>query len=146
MESRHDATPPRRQKQFEPPSELDALAERVLDAAFEVHRDIGPGFGEHCYEAAMAIELGLRGVPFLRQPVIKLRYKGHDIGEGRMDLLVDQQLVVELKAVESLAPVHTAQVLSYLKASRLTLGLLLNFNVRRLVMGVRRVILTHSHP
>ena len=58
MESRHDATPPRRQKQFEPPSELDALAERVLDAAFEVHRDIGPGFGEHCYEAAMAIELG----------------------------------------------------------------------------------------
>ena len=63
-----------------------------------------------------------------------------------MDLLVDQQLVVELKAVESLAPVHTAQVLSYLKASRLTLGLLLNFNVRRLVMGVRRVILTHSHP
>ena len=63
-----------------------------------------------------------------------------------MDLLVDPQLVVELKAVESLAPVHTAQVLSYLKASRLTLGLLLNFNVRRLVMGVRRVILTHSHP
>ena len=106
MESRHDATPPRRQKQFEPPSELDALAERVLDAAFEVHRDVGPGFGERCYEAAMAIELGLRGVPFLRQPVITLRFK----------------------------------------ASRLTLGLLLNFNVRRLVMGMRRVILTHSDP
>jgi GxxExxY protein len=73
---------------------------------------------------------------------VVLRYKGHDIGEGRMDLLVDGRIVVELKAVESLAPVHVSQVLAYLKASRLTLGLLINFNVRRLVMGIRRVILT----
>jgi GxxExxY protein len=146
MESRHGATPPRRQKPLEPPADLDALATRVFDAAFEVHREIGPGFAEQAYETALAIELGLRGIPFTRQPVVRLRYKGHDIGEGRMDLLVDEKLVVELKAVESLAPVHTAQVLAYLKASRLTLGLLLNFNVRRLAMGVRRVILTHPPP
>jgi GxxExxY protein len=146
MEIRHGATPPRRQKQEEPPAELDALAEQVLDAAFEVHREIGPGFGEHAYETALAIELRLRGVPFTRQPTVRLRYKGYDIGEGRMDLVVCGQLIVELKAVESLAPVHTAQVLAYLKASGLTLGLLLNFNVRRLALGVRRVILSRLPP
>jgi GxxExxY protein len=124
----------------EPSEELDLLAERVLDAAFEVHRALGPGFGELAYENALAIELGLLGVPFERQVTIPLRYKGHDIGEGRVDLLVDGQLVVELKAVDSLAPVHTAQLLAYLSASRLTLGLLLNFNVRRLAVGIRRVI------
>jgi GxxExxY protein len=146
MEDRQGAMPPSRQKIEEPPAELDRLAQQVLDAAIEVHREVGPGFAEGAYESALAIELGLRAIPFERQPAVRLRYKGHDIGEGRMDLLVDGQLVVELKAVESLAPVHIAQVLAYLKASRLTLGLLINFNVRRLAMGVRRVILTHPTP
>jgi GxxExxY protein len=128
----------------EPGGELDALARVVFEAALEVHREIGPGFGELSYENALAIELGLRRVPFVRQCGIRLQYKGCDIGEGRMDLLVGGQLVVELKAVESLAPVHTAQVLAYLKASGLTLGLLINFNVPRLAMGVRRIIHTRT--
>jgi len=146
MEDRHGAMPPSRQKIEEPPPELDRLAQRVVDAAVEVHREVGPGFAEGAYESALAVELGLRAIPFARQRPVRLRYKGHDIGEGRMDLLVDGQLVVELKAVESLACVHIAQVLAYLKASRLTLGLLINFNVRRLATGVRRVILTHPTP
>jgi GxxExxY protein len=146
VKDRHAAMPPCRQKIEEPPAELDRLAQRVLEAASEVHQEVGPGFGELAYESALAIELGLRAIPYSRQPIARLRYKGHDIGEGRMDLLVDGRLVVELKAVESLAPVHIAQVLAYLKASRLTLGLLINFNVRRLAMGVRRVVLTRPSP
>ncbi len=122
--------------------DLDRLAKRVLDAAFEVHLELGRGFGEHAYESALAVELGLRGIRFDRQTAVRLQYKGRDVGEGRMDILVDGRLVVELKSVESLAPVHTAQILAYLKASRLTLGLLINFNVRKFAMGARRVILT----
>jgi GxxExxY protein len=142
--SRQAAKPPSRQEVEEPPAGLDRLARRVLEAAMEVHREVGPGFAESAYEMALAIELGRQAIPFERQPTVRLRYKGHDIGEGRMDLLVGGQLVVELKAVEALAPVHISQVLAYLKATRLTLGLLINFNVRRLALGVRRVVLTHT--
>jgi GxxExxY protein len=140
--------PPCRQEREgigEPLAGLDRLADRVLDAALEVHRQVGPGFSESAYESALAIELELRAIPLVRQRPVPLRYKGHEIGEGRMDMLVDEQLVVELKAVEGLAPVHVAQVLAYLRAAHLTLGILINFNVRRLSMGVRRVILTHPN-
>ncbi len=89
MEDRHGAMPPSRQKSEEPAAGLDRLAQRVLDAAIEVHREVGPGFAEAAYESALAIELGLRALPFARRPTVRVRYKGHDIGEGRMDLLVD---------------------------------------------------------
>jgi GxxExxY protein len=104
---------------------------------------VGPGFPEFVYEEALAVELELRGIPFQRQVPIALKYKGFEIGDGRLDLLVEGSLVVELKAVESLAPIHVAQLLSYLKATGLSLGLLINFNVRLLKHGVRRVVLGH---
>jgi GxxExxY protein len=102
----------------------------------------GPGFLESVYEEALAVELGLRGLAFKRQVPIALQYKGTPIGQGRLDFLVAERLVVELKASEGLLPVHLAQVLSYLKATGQTLGLLINFNVRHLRQGIRRVILT----
>jgi GxxExxY protein len=126
----------------EPDWEIDQCARSVVDAAFEVHRVLGPGFLESVYEEALAVELTLRGVAFQRQVPIALQYKGTPIGRARLDLLVAGRLVVELKASESLLPVHLAQVLSYLKASGQTLGLLINFNTRELRHGIRRVILT----
>lgn len=88
------------------------------------------------------IELALRGIPFERQKPVPVSYKGHSVGEGRIDLLVAADLLVELKAVEALAPIHTAQVISYLKATRLHLGLLINFNVPVLRAGIQRVVLS----
>jgi GxxExxY protein len=126
----------------EPSPEINLLAERVLDAAFEVHRELGPGFPEVVYENAMAIELEAMGLECVKQQSVSLRYKEHVIGEGRLDLLVERRLIVELKAVESLTSVHTAQVLSYLRATYLPLALLLNFNVKRLATGIRRVVLS----
>lgn len=126
----------------EPDPELDGAARAVVDAAFEVHRILGPGFLESIYEEALAVELSLRAIPFRRQVPISLDYKGVPVGHARLDLLVADRLVIELKAVDSLASVHWAQVLSYLKATKLTLGLLINFNVPRLHLGIRRVIRT----
>ncbi len=126
----------------EPSRELDLLARQVIDAAIEVHRSLGPGFLESVYEQALGIELESRGIPFVRQPSVAVNYKGHPIGEGRLDLLVGDALVVELKAVDAIAPIHTAQVISYLKASRHQLGLLINFNVPILKEGIKRIILS----
>jgi len=101
---------------------------------------LGPGFLESVYEEALAVELSLRGVPYVRQKAFGLSYKGHEIGEGRLDLLVGDELLVELKAVEALAPIHKAQVISYLKATGCHLGLLINFNVPVLKTGIQRVV------
>lgn len=129
-------------KRVEPGKELDALAREVIGAAIEVHRHLGPGYLESVYEEALAVELRLRGVVFERQRPIAVAYKGVSVGEGRIDVLVGEKLIVELKAVDSLAPIHTAQVLSYLKATGLKLGLLINFNVPVLKDGVKRVVLS----
>jgi GxxExxY protein len=124
----------------EPSTELDQLAHKVIGAAIEVHRELGPGYHESIYEEAMAVELELRGIPFKRQLAMPVLYKGHPVGEGRMDMLVGDDLVVEYKTVESLLPVHLAQVLSYLKAARRRLGLLINFNVAVLKDGIKRIV------
>lgn len=126
----------------EPDPRVDALAREVIGAAIEVHRHLGPGYLESIYEEAMAVELTLRGVAFERQKPVGLRYKGHILGDHRLDLLVGDCLIVELKAVDVLAPIHHAQVLSYLKATSLTLGLLINFNVPVLKHGIKRIVLT----
>jgi GxxExxY protein len=120
--------------------EVESLAAIVIDAAIEVHRHLGPGWTEVVYEDALCVELGLRNTPYSRQLAVSLAYKGTVIGQGRIDLLVDRLLVVELKSVESLLPVHHAQVLSYLKMTHLELGLLLNFNCPLLKDGIRRII------
>lgn len=126
----------------EPDEELDGLARSVVIAAFEVHRELGPGFLESVYEEALCFELSELGIPFQRQVAVGVRYKHLVIGKATLDVLIAERLVVELKAVDVLAPIHTAQVLSYLKATRHPLGLLINFNVRFLREAIRRIILT----
>jgi GxxExxY protein len=128
---------------LEPDEHIDALAKAVIGAAIEVHRVLGPGYLESVYEQALAIELDGLGIPFERQKATVVCYKGYPIGEGRLDFLVDGRLVVEIKATDGIAPIHVAQVISYLKALRLPLGLLINFNVRLLKNGgIKRVVLS----
>jgi GxxExxY protein len=140
--SRQAAKPPREEESREPDEASDTLASVVLDAALEVHRNLGPAFLENVYENALCHELSLRRVSFERQVVVPIRYKDVLVGEGRVDLVVGGLVVVELKALPALAPVHLAQALSYLKAMRLGLGLLVNFGERQLKTGCRRVVLT----
>jgi GxxExxY protein len=127
---------------LEPSPELDEIAGLVIGAALEVHRILGPGFLESVYEDALAIELALRSVSFERQKPVSVSYKGRRIGEGRSDFLVEDSLIVELKAAERLLPVHHAQVLSYLKATGCRLGLLINFHESQLRQGIRRIVLS----
>ena len=117
----------------------DELTERNIGAAIEVHRVLGPGLLESIYEEALTIEFGLRGIAFERQVEIDVHYKGHIIKGQRVDLLVKGEVVVELKSVATLPDVATAQVLSYLKATGLRRGLLINFGVARLIEGVKRL-------
>ena len=128
----------------EPSKEVDDLARKLIGAAIEVHRALGPGYIESVYEEALCIELENQNVPFQRQVKVAVEYKGKRVGEGRLDLLVANILPVELKAVESLAAIHQAQLISYLKMTHLQLGLLINFNVPFLKNGIKRVILTQS--
>lgn len=127
----------------EPGKAVDTLATKVIGAAIEVHRILGPGFLESVYEHALCVELGLRQIAFVSQSPVSVQYKGQPVGESRLDLLVADKLIVELKAVDALAPIHSAQVISYLKATGLVLGLLLNFNVPVLKQGgIKRVVLS----
>ena len=113
------------------------LTERIIGAAVRVHRELGPGFLESIYEEALAVELRLLGLAFERQKPVPVFYRGHPIGEHRLDLLVQSNVVVELKAIGALENVHFAIVRSYLKALGLSDALLLNFAATRLV--VKRV-------
>ena len=126
----------------EPDTRTDRLARAVIGASIEVHRQLGSGLLEGVYERALAFELNDRGIPFEVQVPVTLQYKGRPLGQGRLDLLVDGRLIVELKAVESLTRAHTAQVLSYLISTGAQLGLLINFNAPLLKQGIRRVVLT----
>lgn len=128
----------------EPGRAVDQLAHAVIGAAIEVHRHLGPGFTEEVYEKALCIELGLREIPFERQRAVAVDYKGHEVGAGRLDLLVGGCLVVELKSASSVTQVDVAKVLSYLKATRSTLALLINFNVAMLRDGIKRLVHSSS--
>ncbi len=126
----------------EPSAKVDQLASQVIGAALEVHRVLGAGFLESVYEQALAIELAERNIAFERQKPVELKYKGQIVGDARLDFLVGQCLVVELKAVDAIHPVHQAQVINYLKATNFQLGLLINFNVTQLKSGIKRIVLT----
>jgi GxxExxY protein len=128
---------------FEPDEEQDYLARKVIGAAIEVHRRLGPGFLESVYEEAMVVELRLQNIAFTRQAPVSLLYKGYPVGEGRLDLLIHDCLIVELKTVDELGPIHKAQLLSYLRMTRIHLGLLINFNETVLKNGIQRVVLSH---
>ena len=121
---------------------LNRLSGEVIGAAIEVHRVLGPGLLESVYEEALCVELTLRGVPFVRQPSVDLVYKGHPVGKGRLDLLVDGALVVELKAVDGLNDLHKAQAISYLRTTGYKLALVINFNVAALKDGLMRIVMT----
>jgi GxxExxY protein len=122
--------------------EKEELTDKIIGAAIEVHRELGPGLLESAYEAALAHELALRGVRFARQKEMPVRYKGFLIEVGyRLDLLVEEQVVVELKAVTEMHPIYEAQLITYLRLSNLRVGLLINFNVPRLKEGIiRRIV------
>ncbi len=111
----------------------------IIDAAREVHRELGPGLLESAYKEALSRELEARGTPFMRQVPLPVRYKGLTLdGSYRIDLIVSGVVVVELKSVDSILPIHEAQLLTYMKLSGRSVGLLLNFNVAVLKEGIRR--------
>ena len=119
----------------------NVVGHAIIGAAIEVHRALGPGLLEGVYEECLAMELTLRKLRSERQRRVPIQYKGHHVAADlRIDLLVEEQVIVEVKAVEKLLPVHSAQLLSYLRLSQKTLGLLINFNVPLLREGVRRVV------
>lgn len=119
---------------------FNELTERVIGACIEIHRALGPGLLESAYEECLCHELSVAGIKFERQKPLPVRYKKVNLECGyRLDLVVEQKLIVELKAVESLLPIHEAQLLTYLKLSGLTLGLLINFNVPVLKSGIKRI-------
>ena len=121
-------------------NQKDLLTEQIIGAAIEVHRALGPGLLESAYEECLCIELGLRGLRFSSQAALPIEYKGRLISGGyRLDLVVEDKVVVELKAVERLLPLHEAQLLTYLKLGDFSTGLLMNFNVPVLKDGIRRM-------
>ena len=122
-------------------SRLDTLSGIVLDSAIHVHRELGPGLLESIYQCCLYRELSDRSLKVEEQVPIKLTYKGMPLSKDfRIDLLVEDCIIVELKCCETLLPIHTAQLLSYLKLSSIKLGLLINFNVPILKSGFKRVV------
>ena len=123
--------------------ELEELTGKIIGAAIRVHKELGPGFLESIYEEALALELTAMGIPFERQKVIHVTYRGQPVGEHRLDLLVDKAVVVELKAVSELQDIFFARTRSYLKALDLKHGLILNFATMPLT--IKRVHREPSH-
>ncbi len=122
------------------PEGVNEASNLVIGAAIEVHRHLGPGLLESVYERALTHELELRGLSVQRQVPVTVHYKGLPIEGQRVDMIVDPGVVLELKAVERLAPIHEAQLISYLRASGCRLGLLINFNTAMVRNGIKRII------
>jgi len=119
----------------------DPLTERIIGCAIEVHRILGPGLLESAYVEALSLELEVAGLRVARQVPVKLNYKGRCLGEYRIDILIEDVVVVEAKAVERYAPVHQAQLLTYLRLTGKRVGLLINFNRPVVREGIKRMIL-----
>jgi len=120
----------------------DALSEKVIGCAIEVHRLLGPGLLESAYEECLCYELSCAGLAFTRQSKLPVRYKSVSIEAGyRLDIVVEGQLIVEAKSVEKILPLHEAQLLTYLKLSGIKTGLILNFNAPMLKDGIKRMVL-----
>lgn len=124
---------------------IEDVGKQIIDSAFNVHRELGPGLLESAYEQCLAFELNRRGLKVEPQKELPLIYQGMKMDAGyRLDLLVDSQVVIEVKAVERFEPIHQAQLLSYLKLSGLHLGFLVNFNTTLIKDGIRRLV--HKLP
>ncbi len=129
-------------KSTEIQTDLNKITERIIGAAIAVHRELGPGLLESTYEACLTYELIDRGLAVERQKQLPVNYRDKRLDLGyRIDILVEEAVIIELKAVERLEPIHQAQLLSYLKLSGCRIGLLINFNVRVLKDGIRRLML-----
>jgi GxxExxY protein len=120
---------------------LESLTERIIGCAIEVHRAIGPGLLESCYDAALAIEFAEQQLSFLRQPAVTVAYKGRAVGQFRPDFIVESQVVVELKCAYRVDPVYRDQGLTYLKATGLHVGLFMNFHAPTMKAGIKRYAL-----
>jgi GxxExxY protein len=128
-------------------AELDRLSYGIIQAAIEIHKALGPGLLESAYRTCMIHKLRARNLSFVSELVVPVRYKGLVLDGGyRLDLLIEDAVIVELKSLEVVLPVHRAQVLSYLRLLDKRLGLLINFNVERLVLGVGRVVNNFGAP
>jgi len=122
--------------------EFDALSNRVIGCALEVHKHLGPGLLESTYEQCLAHELRTGGIPFALQYPLPVKYKGIKLDCGyRVDLLVDNTIIVELKSADKILPIHEAQLLTYMKLADISIGLLMNFNVKYLKDGIKRMVL-----
>jgi GxxExxY protein len=117
------------------------ITDKIIGCAIEVHRNLGPGLLESIYEKALCHEMGANGIRYENQVLIPIIYKSNKLGDHRLDLLVEGQIIIELKAAERIEPVFKAQLLSYLKMTGKKLGLLINFNVPVLKDGITRIIL-----
>jgi len=128
-------------RQPELSSNLERIASEIVDAAFQVHTNLGPGLLESVYEACMAYELRKRGLNIKTQLHLPIRYGDIEIEAGlRLDILVADLVIIEVKAVEEMLPVHEAQMLTYLKLTNLSLGFLINFNVPRIKSSIKRMV------
>jgi len=119
----------------------DELTEKIIGAAIEVHRELGPGLLESIYEEALCYEFDLQGIKYQRQVPADIIYKGKVIKGQKIDLLVENEVVVEIKSLSKMPEVALAQIISYLKATKLNRGLIINFGEKRLIDGVKRVVL-----
>ena len=121
--------------------DLNKITEKIINGAISVHRELGPGLLESAYEACLLYELASQNLKVERQKGLPLRYRGIQLDCGyRLDLLVEEAIIVEIKAIEKLEPIHEAELLSYLKLSKCPVGLLINFNVKVLKDGIRRLV------
>lgn len=126
--------------------ELDELSRKVVDSVFSVHKELGPGFLEKIYEDALCYELEQRGLNFIRQKSIPVFYKNQKMPtEYKLDLIVEDQMILELKTVEKILPVHEAQVISYMKQCDSPLGFVINFNEAMIKNGIKRVVLSSNN-
>ncbi len=120
---------------------LNSISGAIVDCSIRVHKELGPGLLESVYEICLMKELIAQGLAVRRQVALPVYYKGENIGiDFKIDLLVEEEVIVELKAVENLLPIHEAQLLTYLKLSEMHLGLLINFNVKLLKDGIKRMV------
>ncbi len=121
--------------------ELNWVTQEIVDSCFQVHKELGPGLMESVYQKCLSIELKEREIEFLEQAKLPVFYKGEDIGlDFRMDFVVEESVIIEIKSIESIHPIHQAQIINYLKISNLPLGLLINFNVPIIKNGIKRYI------
>jgi len=118
--------------------ELNRITERIIGLAIEVHKKLGPGFIEKIYQEALSLELDQSKISYEKEKFITINYKGRKLGEQRIDFLIENSIILEIKAIDKIGPIHIAQVISYLKAMDKRLGLILNFSEVKL--GIKRVI------